>query len=114
MMVGPPTSDALVELLRKSGLIEQDRLDAYLERRSALGALPSEPKELAAALIRDGFITSFQAEELLKGKYRGFVLGKYRILERLGSGRNSSVYLCEHMSMRRKVALKILPLARAE
>jgi serine/threonine protein kinase len=113
-MVGTPTSEALVELLRKSGLVEQQRLDAYLERRCALGALPSEPKDLAAALIRDGFLTSFQAEELLKGKYRGFILGKYKILERLGSGRNSSVYLCEHRSMRRKVALKILPLVKAE
>jgi serine/threonine protein kinase len=113
-MVASPTSDALVELVRKSGLIEEERLNAYLERRGALGALPSEPKELANAFIRDGFLTAFQAEELLKGKYRGFVLSKYKILERLGSGRNSSVYLCEHLSMRRKVALKILPLAKAE
>jgi hypothetical protein len=113
-MVGPPTNDALVELVRKSGLIEQDRLDTYVERRRALGALPSDPKELATVLIRDGFLTNFQAEELLQGKYRGFTLSKYRILERLGSGRNSSVYLCEHLSMRRKVALKILPLAKAE
>jgi eukaryotic-like serine/threonine-protein kinase len=113
-MVGPPTSDALVELVRKSGLIEQDRLDAYLERRCALGALPTEPKELATVLVRDGFLTCFQAQELLKGKHRGFILSKYKILERLGSGRNSSVYLCEHLSMRRKVALKILPLAKAE
>jgi hypothetical protein len=113
-MVGPPSSDALVELVRKSGLIQQDRLDAYLERRRALGALPSEPKELATVLIRDGFLTHFQAERLLKGKYWGFTLSKYKILERVGSSSNSSVYLCEHVSMRRKVALKILPLAKAE
>jgi serine/threonine protein kinase len=113
-MVAPPTSDALVELVRKSGLIEQPRLDAYLERRRALGALPSQPKELATVLIRDGFLTNFQAEELLQGKHWGFTVGKYKILERLGSGSNSSVFLCEQVSMRRKVALKILPLSKAE
>jgi serine/threonine protein kinase len=113
-MTAPLTSDAFLELVRKSGLIEQDRLDRHLERRQALAPLPTEPMELATDLIRDGFLTYFQAKELLKGKHRGFTLGKYKVLERIGSGGNGSVFLCEHTSMRRKVALKILPLAKAE
>ena len=35
--------------------------------------------------------------------------GKYKVLERLGSGGMGSVYLCEHKLMRRRVAVKVLP-----
>jgi serine/threonine protein kinase len=113
-MAAPPTSDAFLGLVRQSGLIEPDRLDASLEQRYPVGQLPSEPKELATVLIRDGLLTSFQAHELLQGKFRGFTFGKYKVLERLGCGRNSNVFLCEQLTMRRKVVLKILPLAKAE
>jgi serine/threonine protein kinase len=114
-MAAPPTSEALLKLIRQSGLIEADELDGYLERRFPAGLLPSEPKDLAIVLTRDGLLTHFQAHELQQGKFRGFTFGnKYKVLERLGSGRNSNVFLCEQLSMRRKVALKILPLAKAE
>src|SRR5207302_1939132 len=59
-------------------------------------------------------LTCFQAEQLLQGRWRGFTLGKYRILERLGAGGMSSVYLGEHLLMRRRVAIKVLPVALAE
>src|SRR5438105_15245363 len=51
-MTAPLTSDAFLELVRKSGLIEQDRLDRHLERRQALAPLPTEPMELPTDLIR--------------------------------------------------------------
>ena len=119
--VGPRCDDgsaadgeAFLGFVRQSGLIEPDRLEAYLEQRFAHGLLPAEPKELATVLIRDGLLTYFQAHELQQGKFRGFNFGKYKVLERLGCGRNSNVFLCEQLTMRRKVVLKILPLAKAE
>jgi serine/threonine protein kinase len=114
-MAAPLTSNAFLGLVRQSGLIEPDRLDSYLEQRFHVGQLPSEPKELATVLIRDGLLTCFQAHELVQGKFRGFTFSnKYKVLERLGCGRNSNVFLCEHLGMRRKVVLKILPRAKAE
>src|SRR5262249_28090512 len=58
--------------------------------------------------IRDGVLTTFQAEQFLQGKYRGFTLGGYRLIERLGAGGTGTVFLAEHEVMKRHVALKIL------
>ena len=71
--------------------------------------------ELATpARSRRGADPVFQAEQFLQGKWRRFTIGKYKVLERLGSGGMGSVYLCEHMLMRRRVAVKVLPAAKAE
>jgi serine/threonine protein kinase len=71
--------------------------------------LPPSPPATAELLIRDGLLTRFQVEHLLAGKYLGFRLGDYIVLELLGSGGMSAVYLCEHKDERRRVAIKVLP-----
>ncbi len=61
--------------------------------------------------MREGLLTRFQVEQLLAGKWRNFILsGKYKVLGPLGSGGMGHVYLCEHQIMRRRVAVKVLPL----
>src|SRR5215470_13853420 len=81
---------------------------------TSAGSLPPDPPGLAFQLVRDGLITHFQAEQFLQGKWRRFTIGKYKVLERLGTGGMGSVYLCEHMLMKRRVAVKVLPAAKAE
>ncbi len=112
-MPAPSTVDEFLDLTRKSGVVEEKRLNLFLERLRAHGKWPSDPKTLAKALIDNGIITHFQAEQLLQGKWRRFTIGKYKVLERLGSGGMGAVYLCEHKLMRRRVAVKVLPTAKA-
>jgi hypothetical protein len=102
---------AFLEVARKSNQIDNARLDAFLGARDDL---PSEPRKLAALLIRQGLLTTFQAEQFLQGKYKGFHLGGYRIIERLGAGGAGTVYLAEHEMMRRRAAIKVLPTPLAE
>jgi serine/threonine-protein kinase len=45
-------------------------------------------------------------------KYKGFFLGKYKLLRHIGTGGMSSVYLAEHMLMHRQRAIKVLPKGR--
>src|SRR5688500_11294314 len=105
-MPAPATTDQFLEMAGKSGLIEPQRLDAYLERRRAAGDLPEAPSALAEAMIREGLLTRFQAGQLLRGKWRNFILsGKYKILGPLGAGGMAHVFLCEHVVMRRRVAV---------
>jgi serine/threonine protein kinase len=104
-----------LECVRKSGLLDPTRFEEYLQQSRAASALPADPVPLADALIRDGLLTRFQADQLLRGKYRNFVIsGKYKLLERLGSGGMGKVFLCEHKVMRRRVAIKVLPASQAQ
>jgi serine/threonine protein kinase len=86
--------------------VEAGRLAHYLQTNPKL---PAHPRAAADQLVAEGLLTHFQRDQLLRGKWRGFTLGKYRLLERLGRGGMSSVFLAEHVIMHRLVALKVLP-----
>ncbi|HWG46830.1 MAG TPA: serine/threonine-protein kinase [Gemmataceae bacterium] len=110
-MPAPATHDAFVEVLGKSGLVDAERLQLFLQQTAGLSAMP---RKLAARLVASGLLTQFQAEQLLQGKHRGFTIGKYRVLERIGTGGHSTVYLCEHILVKRRVAIKVLPNAKSD
>ena len=51
-MPAPSTSDEFLDLIRKSGVLEEKRLDAYLDKARAAGPLPTEASKLAGVLVR--------------------------------------------------------------
>src|SRR5262245_17418910 len=108
-MPAPATVEDFLELVRRSNQVDAQVLEEYVRQKRASEALPQDPRRLAALLVREGLLTNFQAEQLLQGKYRGFTIGGYRVLERLGSGGTGTVYLAEHQVMKRRVAVKVLP-----
>jgi serine/threonine protein kinase len=112
-MAAPATCEEFVDLVRKSGVVDDKRLDAYAQQLRT-GPMPDAPSKLAGLMVQEGLLTHFQAEQIMLGKWRRFTIGKYKVLERLGSGGMGSVYLCEHKFMRRRVAVKVLPAAKAE
>ncbi len=110
----PSSVAELLLLIRKSGMIDESRLATYLLRRTVGAEVPEDPRDASDAMVRDGLLTAFQAEQFLLGKWRGFTIGKYKLLERVGVGGMGQVFLCEHMFMKRRVAIKVLPPAKAE
>jgi serine/threonine protein kinase len=94
-------------LVRQSALLPDDVLTKRIA--NAAPPLPDEPREVAAVFVREGLVTTFQAQRLLWGQFRGFMLGNYKVLDQIGSGGMGSVYLCEHRSLGRRVAIKVLP-----
>jgi eukaryotic-like serine/threonine-protein kinase len=109
-MPAATTCDQFLDLLRKSQLVDSARLDAFT---TGLGShTPNQPRTLAENLVRQGILTPYQAGMLLNGKWRGFFVasGKYKLLQLLGVGGMGKVYLCEHIRLKRLVALKVLTL----
>ncbi len=107
------TVPRLLELVRKSGLVEEERLREALEDLETAGSgVQSDSGVLCSRLIERGLLTSWQSERLLEGRTKGFFLGKYELLDHLGTGGMSSVYLAEHRVMHRRVAIKVLPTSR--
>jgi len=110
------TSERFLEMVAKSNLVEKsayERLIASL-REQAGGELPSSAKKVAAAFRDAGLLTEWHIDKLWSGKYKGFFLGKYKLLGHIGTGGMSSVYLGEHTRMGDKRAIKVLPKKRVK
>ncbi|MEX1230362.1 MAG: protein kinase [Planctomycetaceae bacterium] len=106
------TSEVLLNLIKQSGLIEVEQLKKLLSTLKNQGVAFDNPRVLAEELVKRKALTQWQADKLLQGKHKGFFLGKYRLLSLLGKGGMSSVYLAEHVLMRRRCAIKVLPTKR--
>ena len=111
-MPGPITVEDLLKLIRQSGVVDGNAMARFLEHRSL--EHPAKARHVADEMVREGVLTNFQAEQLLQGRWRGFTIGRYKYLERIGIGGMGQVFLCEHLHTRRRVAVKVLPPAKAE
>ncbi len=114
-MPAPANVAEFIDVVRKSGLITDDRLNTELARLRAAPSTPYSIDQLANSLIQAGLLTRFQAKQIKIGRYKRFeIAGKYKLLELLGVGGMGAVYLCEHVFMKRLVALKVLPIEKIE
>ena len=112
-MPAPTLVSDFLDCVRKSNVVEPKNLDDYLARRGV--DAPDTPAAMADALVAESLITRFQADQMLRGRWRNFILGgKYIILEPLGAGGMGTVYLCSHRIMHRPVAVKVLPVVQAD
>jgi serine/threonine-protein kinase len=86
-------------------LLPPDQLSEV--QRHAL-ALSDDPAPLAKELVHKGWLTSYQANQLLQGRGGELVLGSYHVLDRLGEGGMGQVFRARHRTMGRTVALKMI------
>lgn len=102
----PRTAREYLQCTRESQLVASAVLDRY-ENADWTG---QTVEDAARLLVADGHLTLFQANYILKGRYKNFFFGKYKVLTPIGSGGASQVFLCEHSVMKHRVAIKMLKL----
>ena len=105
-----PSAKSFLKLLERSGIVADEKLKQELASlKDKADGRAIKTTELAEHLVDSGLITKWHTEKLLNGKYKGFFLGKYKLLRHLGSGGMSSVYLAEHRISEQLRAIKVLP-----
>jgi len=106
--------ESFLDYVERSELVEPATLQTALDefKQSQGGEMPTDADLLANFLIDRKLLTSWHVEKLMEKRYRGFSLGKYRMLRLIGSGGMSTVYLAEHKLMHRQRAIKVLPKRR--
>ena len=63
---------------------------------------------MARELVRLRKLTTFQANETIKGRANRLVLGNYLLVDRIGAGGMGQVFKARHRRMDRVVAIKVL------
>ncbi|MBL8793122.1 MAG: protein kinase [Planctomycetia bacterium] len=102
----PPGSvTALVELLRRHELLDQKTLNEAVPK---LQRQLTDPRALARELLRLGWLTPYQLNEIFRGHAEELVLGPYRVLERLGEGGTGKVFKARHRQLDRTAAVKLI------
>jgi serine/threonine-protein kinase len=88
----------LLSVIRGSGVLGERQL-ADIKSKIVQGDYPLDSADLAERLIRDKIITPFQAKRFLSNKPQGLLVGRYIILDRVGSGSMGRVYKAHHQMM---------------
>jgi eukaryotic-like serine/threonine-protein kinase len=100
----PGTVAALLATLRQTQLLSSTQSDTIHadQRRFA------DPRALAGNLLKLGWLTPYQANQLLQGRGQDLVVGPYLLLERLGEGGAGQVFKARHQKLNRIAALKLI------
>ena len=103
-LVAVQSADALARLIEKSSILPTPQL----ARARVICQGATDSTSAARAIVKEGLLTTWQARQMLGG-FSMLRVGKYRLMDELGSGPLGRVYLAEHIQMARRVALKLFP-----
>lgn len=99
------TADKFAQRVFEVGLLDSYQLESVW---SELGSQEVSLDELTSVLIRQGLLTSFQTDRIIKGERVGFFYGKYKPLYMIGAGSFARVYRAVDTVSGRVVAVKVL------
>jgi serine/threonine protein kinase len=106
------SSSTFLDYLHRSAVLDDAQYQELLVELQQNGLAYAEGLTVAKYCVKQAYLTPFQAQQLVKGKWRNFVVGgKYLVLEPIGTGGMGAVFRCRHLALHKDVALKVLPAA---
>jgi serine/threonine-protein kinase len=93
----------LIEELRELDLLSPEQVEALPPIAEA-----GDLKAVARDLVRRGWFTAYQINQLVHGRGRELFLGPYVFLERLGEGGMGQVFKARHRELARIDAVKVI------
>jgi serine/threonine protein kinase len=97
----------------RSRLLSADEVSDLRKRWQAQGGGADDSDRFAGWLVKNQYLTEYQAGLLLRGKADHFFLNEYKLLERVGKGRMAGVYRAVHR-LGQTFAVKVLPPSKAK
>jgi WD40 repeat protein/tRNA A-37 threonylcarbamoyl transferase component Bud32 len=107
--MGADPLQQFLDVLRESRLLDAKQW-AELPALRRCG----DVRALARELVRRGWLTPYQANQVARGRGKDLTLGPYVLLEPLGEGGMGQVFKARHPLMKRVVALKLIRAERLQ
>ncbi|MBL9082688.1 MAG: serine/threonine protein kinase [Planctomycetales bacterium] len=107
-VVAPASAEEFMRAVRSAKIVSHGDWEKFVRERADAGSSET-PQSLAVQLIACGLLTSFQAEQALRGRAAGLLFDDYVVTDVIASGGMGRVFKACHRRMKRDVALKILP-----
>lgn len=103
----PQTSKEWIELVRKSGLLRTEIIETWAAQLT--GELRAG--EVAKLMVAAGVLSDWQVELLMRGKWKGFLVDRYRLWNLIESddSRGIQVYTAVDRESGADVMLEIVP-----
>src|ERR1700691_6146649 len=96
---------ALIAALREHKLLQPAQLEEIMRSPLVQGG---DVRALSRDLVERGWLTSYQANQLLQGRGKDLLVGPYQILERIGEGGMGQVFKARHRTTSQLTAVKVV------
>jgi eukaryotic-like serine/threonine-protein kinase len=104
----PDEVERFIGFTRKSGLVDEQRLNAAMRDLRVSHSNPSL-SDLCHYLSTHDILTEWQIGKLRNGQFKGFFMDGYKLLSHIVARETYSAFLAEQVDTGRRVALLITP-----
>lgn len=105
-------TEKFLEILLRSGLVNEAGISEIQRAYCKKWGGKSKLDRICTHLVASGDLTQWQADKLRNGKFRGFFLDNYKLVDHMGVGYLSSAYLAEDIENGARVILSVTPAIR--